>query len=546
LNELSIFYLSLLASLISIGRVFFTILLSIVTGFLLTYLVMKNKVLENIYVSLIGIFESIPVISFFPLALLFFVNFIGGELGVEIAVLFLIFTATVWNIWTGIYQAFKTIPIHFIETSENYRLSFSLKFLYLYIPFSMPRIASQIIPSFTNGIFYLTVSEVFTLGNSTFSVFGIGSLIANLIANGDYIQALISLLVLTLVIIPILYALRFFANWSVEKFGIDTEIKYYKRGKLRIRYSIRIYKSLSSISKVSRYIVEKINILPRRRLSEEESVEVKTKTNRYKIVKYVFSFTFLLIVFYLILLEISQINMITWYTLLQSTPSILYDMLIDYIRVFIISLIALVISLFLAYYLVTHPRLEKIFIPLIQALSAIPAPSYFPFIFLLTYNAFHNIFGGYVNEVYVIILGFISCFYYVFYTYWAGIKSIPYEVWEVMNNFQLSLWSKLRYIIIPSALPYLVSGLSSTINGAWGGLAIGEYWPGIYQGQDLEVNHGIMKLLAISAANGDLALVAWASFILGIAVLLFSIFFTRRIMDVARQKYLVEETIFIA
>ena len=117
----------ILASLASLGRVFLTIGLSIITGWFLGYIATKNRIVENVYLSIIEVFESVPVISFFPIVLIFFVYKIGGYLGIELAVDFLVFTAVVWNIWVGIYQAFKTIPQDFLEVAENYRLGFLRK-----------------------------------------------------------------------------------------------------------------------------------------------------------------------------------------------------------------------------------------------------------------------------------------------------------------------------------------------------------------------------------------------------------------------------------
>ncbi|MBP1357526.1 MAG: sugar ABC transporter permease, partial [Sulfolobus sp.] len=102
-------YLELaLATLVTTGRVWLTIGASIISGWFLSYIAIKSKGFENAYISFIEVFESVPVISFFPIALIFFVYKIGGYLGVELAVDFLVFTAVVWNIWVGIYQAYKT------------------------------------------------------------------------------------------------------------------------------------------------------------------------------------------------------------------------------------------------------------------------------------------------------------------------------------------------------------------------------------------------------------------------------------------------------
>ncbi|MGC8973502.1 MAG: ABC transporter permease subunit, partial [Thermoproteus sp.] len=171
---------------------------------------------------------------------------------------------------------------------------------------------------------------------------------------------------------------------------------------------------------------------------------------------------------------------------------------------------------------------------------------YFPLIFAATYPVIYGVLGYYGNELYAILLGFISTFYYVFYSFWMGLKAMPHEIWELMDNLNLPYWGRLRLILLPAAMPYLVAGISSTIDSAWGGLAIGEYWPGIYDGHDLAVGNGLMKLIVISTAEGNIALAAWASLIFGVVVVLFAIFFTRRLMDLAQKKYVVEEAIYAA
>ena len=64
---------------------------------------------------------------------------------------------------------------------------------------------------------------------------------------------------------------------------------------------------------------------------------------------------------------------------------------------------------------------------------------------------------------------------------------MPVEYEELMKNLNLGYFKRLRYIVLPSTFPYLVTGISSTINSAWGGLMIGEYWPDIAGGKTLTV-----------------------------------------------------------
>jgi ABC-type anion transport system, duplicated permease component len=116
----------------------------------------------------------------------------------------------------------------------------------------------------------------------------------------------------------------------------------------------------------------------------------------------------------------------------------------------------------------------------------------------------------------------------------------------LMDNLKLGFWTKMRKIILPATFPYIIAGMSSTINSAWGGLAIGEYWPDIYQSQTLEVRTGLMKALAVADNQGNLALVGWLSLIFAIIVVIYSVLFTRKMMDLARKKYVAEEGIYAA
>ncbi len=530
-----------LATLATTGRVFLTIGLSILTGWLLGYIAVKNRAFENAYVSLIEVFESVPVISFFPIVLIFFVYRIGGYLGIELAVDFLVFTAVVWNIWVGIYQAFKTIPLDLIEVVDNYRLGFLGKMGKLYIPYSWPRIAANLIPSFADAFFYITVSEVFSIGNSTYHVFGIGALIAELSAENNYIAVGEGLIILAVLVSTFTYLLRRFAVYTVSKYGLDTEIKVSKRGKIRIRYTTRISNTLAPFTKLSKYATRVTRVVSR--TSTEEEIK---RNMPWRYLGIGIALAILALIIYGAFSTITSIPKSTWACLISTTPSDLYSLLIDYARVAFISVVSFVFAIFLGYYLAINEKAEKVAIPIIQTFASFPAPTYFPLLFGVTIGIVSKILGGWTSEFYVILLGFISTFYYIFYSYWLGVKNMPQQYWEIMKNYNFSFWQKMRYVILPATFPYIIAGMSSTINSAWGGLAIGEYWQGIYDNYTLQVSHGIMKDIALATSNGNIPLAAWDSLLFGIVVVVYSILFTRKLMDKAREKYVAEEGIYLA
>ncbi|BCU70441.1 ABC transporter permease subunit [Stygiolobus caldivivus] len=545
MNELiSLFPTLVLASLASIGRVWLTILASIISGWFLAWASIKSKVFENTYISLSEVFESVPVFSFLPIVFIFFVYDIGGSLGIELAVLFLVFTATVWNIWMGIYQAFKTVPHDLVEVSENYKFGFWGKMLKLYVPYSIPRISSELMSSFSDGLFYITVSEVFSVGTKNFEVFGIGSVIANLTQEGNYLGALEGLAILGVFVAIITYLLREFAKYSVSKYGLDTEMRVSKKGRLNIRGSLRLTNSLPTFTKIARVFptVDKL-----RRYSYEDYYEEPHKRDRlWKIIGVSVGILLLGLIIYGAIGIILSVSVTEWHHLIASIPEDLIAIGVDYIRVGIITGVSFLLAVFLGYYLATHEKVEKVAIPVIQAFAAFPAPAYFPLLFLATIGIFRAIFGPFTNEFYVLLIGFISTFYYVFYSFWLGVKNMPTQYWEIMKNYQLSFLDKMRKIIIPATLPYIVTGLSSTINSAWGGLAIAEYWPDIVNGYNLYVRTGMMKDIVYYTNVGDIADAAWLSFLFGIIVVIYSILFTRKLMDLSRQKYIAEEGIYLA
>jgi len=118
---------------------------------------------------------------------------------------------------------------------------------------------------------------------------------------------------------------------------------------------------------------------------------------------------------------------------------------------------------------------------------------------------------------------------YVFFNFWVGIQAIPTEFWEMMRNHELKTFTRLRRVILPATFPYLIAGLSSTINSSWGGLAIVEYWHNIYDNHTLQVQVGMMKLISSNTANGNMGIAAWTSLLFVIIVVIFGMIFTRNL-----------------
>ncbi|MEM0075118.1 MAG: ABC transporter permease subunit [Conexivisphaerales archaeon] len=539
---MAIIWLATLATLTTAARIFLLIGISVISGWMLGYLAYKSRRFESVYVPFVNVMESVPVIGFLPIVLIIFVTKVGGSLGVELGADFLVLDAVVWNIWTGIYQAFKTVPEHLIEVSDNYSFSFFERMKELYIPFSIPKIAANLFPSYADALFYITVSEVFTVGANTYQTFGIGTLLANQIAKGQIVGVYYSLLILAISVIIITVVFSRFSQWAVAKYGIDTAATVQQRQRRTSQYVSRAgYAIATGTRLLSRFATK---ALLRGHAPHARRRFVVKGVSKYAGIAAV-CFILAYVVYSAIAVAIS-VPLQQWISYLAFTPYLIFSMLVDYVRVLIVAIISLVIAVFLGYWLVLHKRIALGILPTIQTLSAFPAPAYFPLIYATTASVLQRYVPFGYTELYVLFLGFISCFYYVFFGFWIGVQSMPSEFWEIMDNHELGFFTRLRRVVLPSAFPYLISGLSSTINSAWAGLSIGEYWPDIFAGHTLQVKTGMMKIIALSMSSGQIGTAAWASFIFAAVVTVYAIFFTRNLMNLAQKKYVMEEGIYAA
>jgi NitT/TauT family transport system permease protein len=543
-----------LATLATIGRIFGLIGLSIGSGWLLGYGAVKNRKFENIYVPLVNVLESIPVIGFLPLVLVAFVLTFPGAFGVELAVDFLVFDAVSWNIWIGIYQAFKTVPEHLLEVSDNYNFSIFKKLRDLYIPHSIPRITSNIFSSFADAFFYIAVSEVFTAGvatakicpGGTCSTFGIGTIITTYTAAGDYTGVFWALLSVAIAVIVVTFSLARLSRWAVAKYGVDTPgviRRYAGRWRGRVATPWRAFRGQTQTF---------WGYASRVRGSRGGDGEERTHAHRGTVVKYTALVLLALLVAYIVYSAVALITSVSasaWYGFLKETPQLLEYVGADYVRVSVIALASLGLAVFVGYFLATHRRAGDALLPVIQIFAAFPAPTYFPLLFIATVPLLENTLPFLYTEIYIFLLGFLSCFYYVFFDFWIGVQAIPGEFVEVVQNHQIHFLTRMRRVIFPASLPYLITGISSTINSAWAGIAIGEFWPNIAPGassRGLQAPFGMMYYISSNISTGQIAPAAYVSLLFAIVVSIYGIAFTRNLMDLARKKYIIEEGIFAA
>ena len=102
-------------------------------------------------------------------------------------------------------------------------------------------------------------------------------------------------------------------------------------------------------------------------------------------------------------------------------------------------------------------RAEDIFLPLVSIMAPIPGLAYAP-LFLLWF--------GLGNISAVLLVGFVSAFPIIFNS-WTGVKAVK-EIWlRSAQSMGADDRRMFRHVILPGALPYILTGLRLGLAQAW-------------------------------------------------------------------------------
>jgi NitT/TauT family transport system permease protein len=167
-------------------RMLIAMVVSLVFTFTYATLAAKNKRAERLLIPLLDILQSVPILGFISVTVVFFMALAPGRvLGAEFAAIFAIFTSQAWNMAFSFYQSLRTVPIELEEASRNFGLSAWMKFWRLDVPFAMPQLIWNMMMSMSGSWFFVVASEAISVGNTTVTLPGIGSYIALAIERQD-------------------------------------------------------------------------------------------------------------------------------------------------------------------------------------------------------------------------------------------------------------------------------------------------------------------------------------------------------------------------
>ncbi|MDG6986031.1 MAG: ABC transporter permease subunit [Nitrososphaerota archaeon] len=443
----------------------------------------RSRRAESVILPLLDIFQSIPILGFFPFVIAAVYGAAPNFVGANLAIIILIFTSMSWNIAFGVYEAVKGIPQDYYDLLNVSQASAWQRIRTLYIPASMSRIAYNTQISWAVGLFFLVSSEIISYGPANVPVpYGIGVAVAQFygppLDYGNY-ALLIAGIIFAVVVWRFLF-LREFALWS-EKFKMMEEPREQHKDPI-----MRAYSWISSRS-ISKLFLLKPGMGVTRFTS---AISRFRRGLRYALV--IFAGLFIL----LVLVAASSSGTLhaaaipTISQVVTTEGSVLVNLAYSFVRVWYVVAICIAVGLPMGIVISLNFKLYDSVSPLLEVVSSIPAPILLPLIVEIPGV-------GHDPEFVAALVIFLSVFWYIVFNVMAGVRTLPSDVKELPHVFRASRLSAWRNVYIPSALSALVTGAITAVGGAWNALIIAEYFQtSSSQPPVTQVTYGIGKEIA--------------------------------------------------
>lgn len=486
LNINHIPYYALRTSMRFLVAIFISIIVAIIYGITAA----KNLRIRRVIIPLLDIFQSVPILGYLSFTIAGFVALTPGNIfGIELAIIFAIFSSQVWNIIFSTYQSFTTIPLEAYEVSRIYKLNNWQIFWRLELPFAIPGIIWNLVLSISNSWFFIVLAEAISIGNEVYNLPGLGSYIALAIKNTDY-NAIFEAIIGISAVILIFNSLFFspLVVWS-QQFRYEFNTKTTNPSS----FVYDLFKQ-SSITKLLEYPCKYfIKIFLNLSLPKIITKHVKKLAYIIELFFWIGSIYFTIHICNLLY------DLCYKYISLSDVKYVIELGSITALRVLVMLLLASIIWVPIGVMISSRPVLSSKIQPLIQFITSIPANIYFP-IFVIMITDFH--FNPEITLSFMMIMG---AQWYILYNVIAGGESIPTELLEAAENFKIKGLQKWKKIILPAIFPFYITGMITASGAAWNASIVGEI---ITWGSQTVSTKGIGSYIAISTSNGDFARIA--------------------------------------
>lgn len=505
-------------------RMFIALGLSLLFTFAVGALAAKNRRAEQVIIPAIDILQSVPVLSFLSITVTGFIRlFPGSLLGPECASIFAIFTAQVWNITFGFYQALKTLPEDLKEASAMFQLSAWQRFWKVEVPFSMSSLLWNLMMSMSASWFFVVLSEAISVSHQDILLPGVGSYIALAIEQRD-LHA-VGYAILTMVIVIFLYdqiLFRPLIAWS-EKFKMEAspDEEEYQSWLIDLIRGSRLTKRFGKIGSVVKDNFVNAHWLSRRGIKVTKEMDVR----REKHLDWIWNTVVLLAIFgggwllmNFILTELKLKEVLHVFLLGAATGT----------RVIVLIIFSSLLWIPVGVWIGLRPRLAQKIQPIIQFVAAFPANLFYP-LFVIAIVQFHL-----SVEIWVTPLMILGTQWYILFNVIAGASTIPRDLYLAADNFGVKGWQWWKRLALPGIFPFYITGAITAAGGAWNASIVAEW---VSWGNTTLEATGLGEYIHASTIAGDFPKIALGTAMMCTYVLAFNHLIWRPLYRLAEERF---------
>jgi NitT/TauT family transport system permease protein len=480
-------------------RMLIAMVLSLIFTFTYATLAARNKYAEKLLVPLLDILQSVPILGFISITVVFFMALAPGRvLGAEFAAIFAIFTSQAWNMAFSFYQSLRTVPAELEEAARNFRLTPWMRFWRLDVPFAMPQLIWNMMMSMSGSWFFVVASEAISVGNTTVTLPGVGSYIELAIEHRDLhavLWAIAAMLVVILIYDQVLF--RPLVAWA-DRFRFEQE----PGGVAPRSWVFDVLRRSGIIEGLTRPFAEwwRSTMRPQPNAMAAPSKPAPKRRNGWvtylsAVLAFVIALFLLWQVASFFMQEIGLADVGTTMLLGLATLA----------RVVVLIAIASVVWVPIGVWVGTRPRAAELVQPVAQFLAAFPANLLFPIVvsIIVAWKLSPNI--------WLSPLMILGTQWYILFNVIAGAVAIPAELRACGANLRVRGWLWWRRIALPAVFPYYVTGAITASGGSWNASIVAEVasWGDVHLHAD-----GLGAYIAHQTEVGD-----FHRIVLGIAVM---------------------------
>jgi NitT/TauT family transport system permease protein len=503
---------------------------ALVFSFLFTFvyanIAAKSRRAEQVLIPLLDILQSVPILGFLSITVLWFINlFPGSLLGPEAAAIFAIFTSQAWNMTFSFYYALRMLPKDLYQVADLFQLSPWQRFWKLEVPYAMPGLVWNTMMSVSGGWFFVVASEAITVSGQTVMLPGVGSYIA--LAIQDENLAAVGWAILTMLLVILAYDQLMFrplVAWSDKfKFEFSESRETPRSWLLDLLQHTRLLRALFALPAP---LGEKFRQLTRR------TATLRRPTRPAKLrhhpgrgwVDYLWALV-------LAGAAVASIVLLTGFVLSEASyAEIAHVFLVGFYtltRVIILTALATAIWLPVGVWIGLRPRWARYAQPVALFLAAFPANLLFPVVVYLIVTKQLN------PEIWLSPLMILGTQWYILFNVIGGAMALPTDLKEVGASLNLRGWLLWRRVLLPAVFPaYLVGGLTAS-GGAWNASVVAEV---VNWGSTTLTASGIGAYIAQQTASGDHPRVALGIAVMSLYVVLLNRTFWKSLYSFAQQR----------